>query len=79
MQYRWAWYRFAVFCSEQEITEFTEETVAVYLQFLTTERTEGRFKEWKYKLLRKTVLVLQEVNETGTYQWKLSKHAGAER
>lgn len=76
MQYRWAWHRFEVFCSEQEVTEFTDETVAVYLQFLTTERTEGRFKEWKYKLLRKTALVLSEVNETGTYQWKLSKHAG---
>lgn len=76
MQYRWAWHRFAVFCSEQGIAEFTDETVAVYLQFLTTERTEGRFKEWKYKLLRKTALVLQEVNETGTYQWKISKRAG---
>ncbi|MHA7306919.1 tyrosine-type recombinase/integrase [Arthrobacter sp. TMN-49] len=76
MQYRWAWHRFEVFCSEQEVTEFTDETVAVYLQFLTKERAEGRFKEWKYKLLRKSALVLSEVNETGTYQWKLSKHAG---
>ena len=76
MQYRWAWHRFAVFCSEQGITDFTAETVAVYLQFLAKERAEGRFKEWKYKLLRKTTLVLSEVNETGTYQWKLSKQAG---
>ena len=76
MQYRWAWRRFAVFCSEQGITDFTAETVAVYLHFLAKERAEGRFKEWKYKLLRKTVLVLSEVNETGMYQWKLSKHAG---
>ncbi|MEV8182801.1 tyrosine-type recombinase/integrase [Specibacter sp. NPDC078692] len=75
-QYRWAWHRFAVFCSEHEISEFTDETLAVYLQFLATELTEGRFKEWKYKLLRKTALVLSEVNETGTYQWRLSRHVG---
>ena len=76
MQYRWAWHRFAVFCSEQEVTEFTDETVAVYLQFLATELSEGRFKERKYKLLRKTTLVLSEVDRTGTYQWKISKHVG---
>lgn len=76
MQYRWAWHRFAVFCFEQGITEFTDETLAAYLQFLTTERAEGRFQEWKYKLLRKTALVLSEVNDTGMYRWKLSKHAG---
>ncbi len=76
MQYRWAWHRFEVFCSEVGITEFTDEALASYLQFLTTERTEGRFKEWKYKLLRKSALVMSEVNQTGTYQWKISKHAG---
>lgn len=65
-----------MFCSEQEVTEFTDEPVALYLPFLTTERTEGRFKKWKYNLLRTTAVVLSEVNETGTYQWKLSKHAG---
>ena len=77
MQYRWAWHRFTVFCSEQGITEFTDDTVATYLQFLATELASGRFKEWKYKLLRKTALVLQEVNGTGTYQWKVSKHVGS--
>ena len=76
MQYRWAWHRFAVFCSEHEVTEFTDETVAAHLRFLATELSEGRFKEWKYKLLRKTAPVLSAVNETGTYQWKLSRHAG---
>ena len=76
MQYRWAWHRFAVFCSGQGLTVFIDETLALYLQFLATESAEGRFKEWKYKLLRKTALVLSEVNETGTYQWRLSKHDG---
>ncbi|MCO4273294.1 tyrosine-type recombinase/integrase [Pseudarthrobacter sp. HLT3-5] len=75
MQYRWAWHRFEVFCSDQRMTEFTDEALAAYLQFLATERTEGRFKEWKYKILRKTALVLSEVDQTGTYGWKLSKHA----
>jgi integrase len=75
MQYRWAWQRFEVFCSDAGISEFTDEALASYLQFLATERTEGRFKEWKYKLLRKTALVLSEVDQTGTYRWKLSKQA----
>lgn len=75
MQYRWAWHRFEVYCSENGITEFTDEALASYLRFLAAERAEGRFKEWKYKLLRKTALVLAEVNQTGTYRWKTSKHA----
>ncbi|NVN00536.1 tyrosine-type recombinase/integrase [Arthrobacter sp. SDTb3-6] len=76
MQYRWAWHRFEVFCTEEGITELTGDALVLYVQFLATALREGRFKEWKYKLLRKTALVLSEVNETGTYQWKLSKHAG---
>lgn len=44
-QYRWAWHRFEVFCSEQGVTELTDEALATYLQFLTTQRREGRFKE----------------------------------
>lgn len=75
MQYRWAWHRFEVFCSENGISELTDEALVSYLLFLTTERAEGRVKEWKYKLLRKTALVLAEVNQTGTYRWKISKHA----
>lgn len=75
MQYRWAWHRFEVFGDENGITEFTDEALAAYLRFLATERDEGRFKEWKYKLLRKSVLVLSEVQNTGTYQWKLSRHS----
>lgn len=73
MQYRWAWHRFKVFCAEHEIAEFTDEALASYLQFVTTEHREGRFKEWKYKLLRKSVLVLSEVHQTGTYRWKKSR------
>ncbi|NVM97011.1 tyrosine-type recombinase/integrase [Arthrobacter wenxiniae] len=75
MQYRRAWHRFEVFCSEEGITEFTDEALASYLKFLATERGEGRFKEWKYKVLHKSALVLSEVNQTGTYQWKISKNA----
>lgn len=75
MQYRWAWHRFEEFCSENGITEFTDDALASYLQLVATERDEGRLKEWKYKLLRKTALVLAEVNHTGTYRWKISKHA----
>lgn len=76
-QYRWAWQRFEVFCSEQGIHELTDEALAMYLQFLTTQHSEGQLKEWKYKLLRKSALVLSEVNQTGTYQWKISKHIAA--
>lgn len=74
MQYRWAWHRFEVFCSENEITELTDEALTSYLRFLATELDEGRFKEWKYKLQRKSALVLSEVQHTGTYRWKISRH-----
>ena len=73
MQYRWAWHRFEVFCSEKGITDFTDEALASYLRFLAAERAEDRFKEWKYKLLRKSALVLSEVQHTGTYRWKISR------
>lgn len=74
-QYRWAWHRFDVFCSDEGITELTDEAFASYVRFVATEFSEGRFKEWKYKLLRKSVLVLSEVQQTGTYRWKISRHA----
>lgn len=73
MQYRWAWHRFEVFSSENGIIELSDEALASYLQFLATELDHGRFKEWKYKLLRKSALVLSEVDHTGTYRWKLSR------
>lgn len=76
MQYRWAWHRFEVYCTENGITEFSDAALASYLQLLATERAAGRFKAWRYKLLRKSALVLSEVEHTGTYRWKLSRHAG---
>ncbi len=76
MQYRWAWHRFEVFCTAEGSTELTDEVLASYLRFLSMALSEGLFKEWKYKLLRKSALVLSEVQKTGTYQWKLSRHAG---
>lgn len=74
VQYRWAWHRFEVFCAEHEVADFTDETVTSYLQFVTTERSEGRRQEWKYKLPRKAVLVLSEVNQTGSYRCRKSRH-----
>ena len=62
-----------MFCAEAGITGFSDDVMASYLLFLATELSEGRFKEWKYKLLRKSALALSEVNKTGTYQWKLSR------
>lgn len=73
MQYRWAWSLFERFCSRQAITELTDEIVSAYLLDVETAYREERIKAWKRKLLRKTVLVLSEVERTGTYQWKLSR------
>lgn len=74
MQYRWAWHQFEVFCTDEGIIELTEENLASYVRFVAMELSESRFKEWKYKLLRKSALVLWEVQETGTYRWKISRH-----
>ena len=76
MQYRWAWSQFEKFCSRESATEFSEEAVASFLLFVAAEHRRGRFKEWKYKLLRKSVLVLSEVAGTGAYEWKLSRQKG---
>jgi integrase len=73
MQYRWAWSQFEKFCSREGVDEFTEDVVALYLRAVAAEHREGRIKEWKRKLLRKSVLVLSEVARTGTYQWGLSR------
>lgn len=72
MQYRWAWNVFARFCSQRDIDEFSAETVDAYLQDVESAFDTGRIKAWRYKLLRKTALVLLEVHSTGSYQWKLS-------
>jgi integrase len=73
MQYRWAWSQFEKFCSREGVDEFTDDVVALYLQAVAAEHREGRIKEWKRKLLRKSVLVLSEVARTGTYRWGLSR------
>lgn len=73
MQYRWAWSQFESFCSHKGVADFTDEEVASFLQFVAAEHVEGRFKDWKAKLLRKSVLVLSEVASTGSYRWHLSK------
>ena len=74
-QYRWAWSQFESFCSREAVAELTDEVVASYLQFVAAEHREGRIKEWKRKLLRKSTLVLSEVARTGSYHWGLSRQA----
>lgn len=73
MQYRWAWSQFATFCSRGGDKEFSEEAVAAFIEFVAAEHRAGRFKGWKSKLLRKAVLVLSEVERTGSYEWSLSR------
>lgn len=73
-QYRWAWQRFADFCVSTGYTEFTDELLAEYMAYIATEFESAQLKPWKYKLLRKSALVLSEVQQTGTYRWKLSRH-----
>jgi integrase len=72
-QYRWAWSQFESHCSREGIDELTDDVVASFVQIVTSEHREGRLKDWKRKLLRKSVLVLAEVAWTGAYQWKLSR------
>lgn len=74
-QYRWAWSQFERFCSRQDVEEFSEEVAASFLGVVASEHRAGRFKEWKAKLLRKSVLVLSEVSRTGSYQWRVSRQA----
>lgn len=73
MQYRWAWSRFRSFCSGDGMTVLTEDVVDRYLRFVAAEHRVGRFKAWKAKLLRKSVLVLWDVASTGSYRWHLSR------
>jgi len=72
-QYRWAWSQFELFCSRQGVDELTEKVVASFLQIVAADHREGRIKDWKRKLLRKSVLVLSEVARTGSYRWGLSR------
>lgn len=72
MQYRWAWNAFVRFCVQRDVVEFSVETVDLYLQDVQAAFDAGQFKAWKYRLLRKTALVLLEVHTTGSYQWKIS-------
>lgn len=75
MQYRWAWAQFQSFCSDDGNPILTDEVVDRYLGFVVSEHRAGRFKDWKAKLLRKSVLVLWEVATTGSYQWRISRQS----
>lgn len=72
MQYRWAWNVFAKFCAQRGIVEFSAEIVDSYLQDVASACDTGQIKAWKYRLLRKSGLVLLEVHTTRSYRWKLS-------
>lgn len=74
-QYRWAWNRVAEHCRENGADRLTDEVVASFLEVVAAEFQAGRLKEWKRKLLRKSVLVLAEIHTTGTYQWKFSRQS----
>ncbi len=74
-QYRWAWSQFEVFCSCEGGGEVTEDVVDPFLTFVAAGQPDGQLKEWKRKLLRKSVLVLCEVAATGTYRWRVSRRS----
>ena len=76
-QYRWAWSQVEDFCSDQEVTELTDEVVASFLGLVTAEHRAGRCKEWKRKLLRRAVLVLSSTATTGSYMWRVFRAADA--
>lgn len=75
MQYRWAWSQFRSFCCADGTTVLTEDMVGRYLRYVAVEHGAGRFKAWKFKLLRKSVLVLWEVATTGSYRWRISRQS----
>ena len=74
-QYRWAWSQFEMFCSREGVGEVTEDVVLPFLLFMAAGQPDGQLKEWKRKLLRKSVLVLCEVAATGTYRWRMSRQS----
>lgn len=72
-QYRWAWSQFESFCSQEGADEVIDDVVASFLRFVAEEHRQGRIKDWKRKLLRKSALVLLEVAATGSYRWRHSR------
>lgn len=74
-QYRWAWSQFESFCSREGADEITDDVVASFLRFVAEEHRQGRIKDWKRKLLRKSALVLAEVAVTGSYRWRQSRRS----
>lgn len=75
-QYRWAWGQFEQFCTRHGYSEIADDAVAAFQRFVADECAQTRIKAWKYKLLRKAVLVLTEVAATGSYVWKVSRRIG---
>lgn len=74
-QYRWAWSQFEVFCAREGVGKVTGDVVPAFLAFVAAGQRDGQLKEWKRKLLRKSVLVLCEVAATGTYRWRMSRQS----
>ena len=78
MQYRWAWSQFDKFCGARDVAVFSDAAADAFVAFVTGEFRAGRFKAWKYKLLRKAVLVLSEVAATGSYRWSVARAESAD-
>lgn len=69
-QYDYAWRELSRYFAERGVSSFSVDLAEEFVMELRERFDQGLLKKWKFKLVRKTVVLLREYYEFGTVTWK---------
>lgn len=72
-QYVHSWILLRYFCDQQYSSMYSDTAVNEYLKNNDKLLELGKIKQWKWKINRKSALVLRDVAKNGEYSWHLHK------
>ena len=72
-QYMHSWILFRHFCDQKYNSMYNGAAVDEYLMNNDQSLKSGKIKLWKWKINRKSVLVLKDVAKNGEYSWHLQR------
>ena len=73
-QYRHAWIDLRRFCLDRATTTYCKSIIMEFVNDARAQYDQGIMKAWKWKINRKASLVLIEIAETGTFNWRHIPH-----
>lgn len=72
-QYMHSWILFRYFCDQYYSSKYSDTAVNEYLKNNDRLLESGKIKYWRWKINRKSALVLKDVAKNGEYSWHLHR------